>query len=44
MVWNDGVSVLSLQREPNGNITVTLEDFAATSRYSEQVRAALPKF
>jgi len=26
-----------------GNITVTLEDIAAMSRYSEQERAALPK-
>lgn len=42
--WNDGITVLSLQHEPSGNITVTLEDFAAMSRYSEQVRAALPKF
>jgi hypothetical protein len=44
MVWNDGITLLSLQHEPSGNITVTLEDFAATSRYSEQVRASLPKF
>lgn len=44
MVWNDGITLLSLQHEPSGNITATLEDFAATSKYSEQVRAALPKF
>lgn len=44
MVWNDGITLLNLQHEQSGNITVTLEDFAARSKYSEQVRAALPKF
>ena len=42
-VWNDGTTVLSLRHELNGNITVTLEDLAAMSKYSEQERAALPK-
>jgi len=44
MFWNDGTTLLTLQHEPSGNITVTLEDFAAMSKYSEQARAALPKF
>jgi hypothetical protein len=44
MYWNDGITLLSLQHESNGNITATLEDVAAISKYSEQVRAALPKF
>ena len=44
MVWNDGMTLLTLQHESSGNITVTLEDFAAMSKYSEQARAALPKF
>ena len=43
-VWNDGATQLTLEHESNGNVTVTLEDFAAMSRYSEQERAALPKF
>jgi hypothetical protein len=43
LVWNDGITLLNLQRESSGNITVTLEDFAAMSKYSDQVRAALPK-
>ena len=42
-VWNDGTTILNLRHELTGNITVTLEDFAAMSRYSEQERAALPK-
>ena len=42
-VWNDGTTVLSLRHELNGNITITLEDLAAMSKYSEQQRAALPK-
>jgi hypothetical protein len=44
MAWNDGTTLLTLQHEWNGDITVTLEDFAAMSKYSEQARAALPKF
>ena len=44
MAWNDGATLLTLQHEWNGSITVTLEDFAAMSKYSEQARAALPKF
>ena len=43
MVWNDGMTLLTLQHESNGNITVTLEDFAAMAKYSDQERAALPK-
>ena len=43
-VWRDGTTLLSLKHQPNGNIAVTLEDVAAMSRYSEQDRAALPKF
>jgi hypothetical protein len=43
-VWHDGTTLLSLKHQPNGNIAITLEDVAAMSRYSEQDRAALPKF
>jgi hypothetical protein len=43
-VWNDGTTVLSFRHESNGNITVILEDFAVMSKYSEQQKAALPKF
>jgi len=43
-VWNDGATGLTLKHETSGNITIWLEDFAATSRYSEQEKAALPKF
>ena len=43
-VWNDGTTVLSFRHESDGNITTILEDFAAMSKYSEQERAALPKF
>ena len=43
-VWRDGTTLLSLKHQSNGNIAVTLEDVAAMSRYSEQDRAALPKF
>ena len=43
-VWHDGTTLLSLKHQPNGNIAVALEDVAAMSRYSEQERAALPKF
>jgi hypothetical protein len=42
-VWNDGTTLLSLRHELSGNITITLEDLAAMSKYSEQERAALPK-
>ena len=42
-VWLDGTTVLSLQHELSGNITITLEDSVAMSKYSEQERAALPK-
>ena len=42
-VWDDGTTVLRLRHELNGNIVVTLEDFSAMSRYTEQERAALPK-
>jgi len=42
-VWNDGTTVLSLRHEISGNITVTLEDLVAMSKYSEKERAALPK-
>ena len=43
-VWHDGTTLLSLKHQTNGNISITLEDVAAMSRYSEQDRAALPKF
>jgi len=43
-VWHDGTTLLSLKHQSNGNIAVALEDVAAMSRYSEQDRAALPKF
>ena len=42
-VWHDGTTVLSLQHELSGNITIILEDSVAMSRYSEQELAALPK-
>jgi len=42
--WNDGVTALCFKHELSGNIVITLEDFAAMSKYSEQERAALPKF
>jgi hypothetical protein len=41
--WHDGTTTLNLRHELNGNITITLEDSAAMSKYSEQERAALPK-
>jgi hypothetical protein len=43
-VWHDGTTLLSLQHQLSGNITVRLEDVAAMAKYSEQERAALPKF
>ena len=43
-VWHDGTTLLSLQHQLSGNITVRLEDVAAMTRYSEQERSALPKF
>lgn len=43
-VWRDGTTLLRFQHQLSGNITVRLEDVAAMSRYSEQERAALPKF
>ena len=42
--WNDGVTEIALKLEPSERITATLEDFAAMARYSEEQRAALPKF
>src|SRR5215467_4046635 len=42
--WNDGVTALSLRREPNGNTMIILEDFLVMAKYSEQEKAALPKF
>lgn len=43
-VWNDGTTALTLTHESRGDITVTLEDSAVMAKYSEQARAALPKF
>ena len=43
-MWNDGVTALSLRHEPGGNIMIVLEDFPAMAKYSEQEKAALPKF
>jgi hypothetical protein len=37
MVWNDGMTLLTLQHESSGHITVTLEDFAAMSKYSNRL-------
>ena len=42
--WNDGVTALSFRREPNGNIMIILEDALVMAKYSEQEKAALPKF
>jgi hypothetical protein len=42
-IWQDGTTMLNLRHELNGNITITLEDAAAMSKYSDQERAALPK-
>ena len=42
--WNDGVTALSFRREPNGNTIIVLEDFLVMAKYSEQEKAALPKF
>jgi hypothetical protein len=42
--WNDGVTALSLRREPNGNTMIILEDFLVMAKYSEQEKTALPKF
>ena len=42
-IWQDGTTMLNLRHELNGNITITLEDSAAMSKYSDQERAALPK-
>jgi hypothetical protein len=36
IVWNDGTTLLTLQHESSGNITVTLEDFAALSKSSDR--------
>jgi hypothetical protein len=43
-VWSDGTTGLTFKYESSGTITIWLEDLAATSKYSEQERAALPKF
>lgn len=43
-VWNDSTTSLTLTHEANGNITVVLQDQSMLSKYSEQLRAALPKF
>jgi hypothetical protein len=43
-VWNDGITALSFRRDSSGNITIILEDFIVMSKYSEQEKAALPKF
>jgi len=42
--WNDGVTALSFRREANGNTIIVLEDFLVMAKYSEQEKAALPKF
>ena len=41
--WSDGTTLLTLNLGAAGDITVTLEDLAAMSKYSEEQRAALPK-
>jgi hypothetical protein len=43
-LWNDGTTTLSFRHESSGNITIILEDVAMMVKYSEQERAALPKF
>jgi hypothetical protein len=43
-LWNDGTTALSFRHESSGNITIILEDVAMMAKYSEQERAALPKF
>ena len=43
-LWNDGTTSLSFRHESSGNITIILEDVAMMAKYSEQERAALPKF
>ena len=42
--WNDGATALSFRHELSGNIKITLEDLAVMSKYSDQEKAALPKF
>ena len=42
--WNDGASALNFKHELSGNIKITLEDLAVMSKYSDQEKAALPKF
>jgi len=42
--WNDGVTALSFRHDPGGNIVIVLEDFSVMAKYSEQEKAALPKF
>ena|ERR1043166_5183873 len=42
--WNDGKTGLRYRQESNGKITVTLEDVSPMSNYSEQEKAAVPKF
>jgi hypothetical protein len=42
--WNDGATALSFKHELSGNIKITLEDSAVMSKYSDQEKAALPKF
>ena len=42
--WNDGATALRFKHEPSGNIKIALEDLAVMSKYSDQEKAALPKF
>jgi hypothetical protein len=42
--WNDGATALSFKHETSGNIVIALEDLAVMSKYSEEEKAALPKF
>jgi hypothetical protein len=42
--WNDGATALSFKHELSGNIMITMEDLAVMSKYSDQEKAALPKF
>jgi hypothetical protein len=37
-------TALRFKQEPSGNIKITLEDSAVMSKYSDQEKAALPKF